>query len=86
MAEHREVFPSEHAACDLRELAIGSRDECDGTDCVYWRVLEHVGESDVEKTGCAIGHFEILADKNPEVAVWLLSVKRRVDDLEDHRP
>ena len=74
------------AVCDLREVATESRHECDGQDCVYWRVLAHVGEGGGTESGCAIGHFEMLADRSPEVAVWLLSVKRRMDALEGDRP
>jgi hypothetical protein len=71
------------AVCGLTDVATGKKHECDGQECVYWRVLEHVGEDGAPRIGCAIGHFELLADKNPEVAVWLLSVKRRVDELEN---
>jgi hypothetical protein len=73
---------AEQAVCELRELAAGDHRECDGQDCVYWRVLDHVGETGCDRTGCAISHFEMLADRNPEVAVWLLSVKRRMDELD----
>jgi hypothetical protein len=78
--------PERPATCDLREVASGAGHDCDGRDCVYWRVLEHVGEGDDRTTGCAIGHFDMLADRNPEVAVWLLSVKRRMDEIEGGTP
>jgi hypothetical protein len=83
MAEHDEPDASEsRTICDLREVVSGARDDCDGNDCVYWRALEHVDVGTADRSGCAISSFEMLADKNPEVAVWLLSVKRRMDELE----
>jgi hypothetical protein len=86
MTENEDAVASEsRTICDLREVATDARDECDGEDCVYWRVLEHVDAVVADRSGCAIKHFEVLADRNPEVAVWLLSVKRRVKELEGKR-
>jgi hypothetical protein len=86
MTEFEEAAGSEsRTICDLREVVSGARDDCDGNDCVYWRALEHVDIGTSDRSGCAISNFEMLADKNPEVAVWLLSVKRRMDELEGKR-
>ncbi len=68
--------------CDLRLAATSEIHRCDGEDCVYWRVLEHVGIDCHEKTGCAVRYFGMLEGAGPEVGVWLLSVKRRVEALE----
>lgn len=63
--------------CPLREHASGQFVHCDGEQCVFWRVLEHI---DIEgpRTGCAIQHFS-LVDGGKGIASWLLSVKRRLE-------
>jgi hypothetical protein len=80
--QERSVGAADPPVCHLLEVATGEEHDCDGGECVYWRVLEHIGEDAGSRAGCAIGHFELLADRNPEVAAWLLSVKRRMDALE----
>ena len=61
--------------CRLR-AANGIHDEqCDGTDCVYWRALSHLGTPVGE--GCAIDHYELLGDE--KLAKWLLTVKQRLE-------
>ena len=62
-------------ACDLRE-ANGLLDRhCDGSSCVFWRVVEQIG--DAPGDGCAIKHYQLLGDEG--VAAWLLSVKERLE-------
>jgi hypothetical protein len=61
--------------CELR-AANGVHDhECDGSDCVFWRAVSHLGES--EASGCAITHYQMLGDER--TAAWLLSVKERLE-------
>lgn len=63
--------------CTLR-AANGVHDvPCDGEDCIYWRVVGHLGVSK-ETEGCAIQHFSML-DGDSSVAEWLLSVKDRLE-------
>jgi hypothetical protein len=53
--------------------------ECDGPDCIYWRLVGHLGIAEgVDDAGCAIQHFRML-DGGQEVAAWLMSVKRRLE-------
>jgi hypothetical protein len=65
--------------CDLRQAVDGSTCECDGVACVYWRVVEQIGDESGE--GCAIRHYELLGDSG--VATWLLSVKTRLESKSD---
>ncbi len=67
--------------CDLRFATSAERRECDGKNCIYWRVLEHLDVDRPEATGCAIRYFGMLHDADPEVGKWLLSVKERMDAL-----
>ena len=61
--------------CELK-IANGIHGEpCDREDCIYWRIVEHLGEE--RGAGCAIQHFEMLGDS--EKAAWLLSVKERLE-------
>jgi len=52
---------------------------CDGQECVYWRLVEQLDLSaEPLPEQCAIQHFSLL-DGGSGVAVWLLSVKLRVE-------
>ncbi|MBI5232307.1 MAG: hypothetical protein HY876_09110 [Coriobacteriales bacterium] len=63
--------------CTLRAASGTEHAECDGSTCIYWRVVDHLGVTD-EVDGCAIEHFRML-EGGEEVATWLLSVKERVE-------
>jgi hypothetical protein len=53
---------------------------------MYWRVLGHIGIEAEEQTGCAIRYYELLSgDSGPGVAAWLLSVKQRVESVQEVR-
>jgi hypothetical protein len=89
-AAQEEVMTQPHAMpgpdqerCDLREVALEVHLECDGEDCIYWRLLEHLDPDTERVSGCAIKNHRMLADEDPKVAAWLLSVKRRVEALEE---
>jgi hypothetical protein len=52
-------------------------------ECVFWRVTGHL---DLVETGsgCAIQYFELLGESGEEVAVWLRTVRLRLEkELED---
>jgi len=52
---------------------------CDGPDCLYWRLVDHLGIGEgVDVEGCAIQHFSML-EGGREIAAWLLSVKQRTE-------
>jgi hypothetical protein len=61
--------------CKLLETR-GFVRHCEGPDCVFWRVIDHVGHSEPAE-GCAIEHFELLGDV--ALVDWLVSVKDRVE-------
>ena len=61
--------------CELRSGNGLEAVQCDEDCCVFWRALRHLGSG--EGNGCAIQHFQLLADDN--IAAWLLSVKERVE-------
>jgi hypothetical protein len=65
-------------ACELRRATDIVGAHRDQQECVHWRVVEHMGEHDGPREGCAIQHFALL-DGGDEMAAWLLSVKRRVE-------
>jgi hypothetical protein len=69
--------------CGLLWAASGESEPCRGEACMYWRVLEAVGVEKPDETGCAVRYFALLRDGRPEVADWLLSVKRRVEALDE---
>ena len=68
--------------CDLRLAVVDEAVHCDGDTCVYWRVLGHVGVEMPAERGCALRYFDVLGAERPQLAHWLLSVKRRVEETE----
>jgi hypothetical protein len=53
--------------------------ECDGEECVYWRLVEQLDVDEVPvPQQCAIQHFRLL-EGGADIAEWLLSVKLRMD-------
>ena len=52
---------------------------CDGPNCLYWRLVDHLGIGEgVDAEGCAIQHFAML-EGGQEIAAWMLSVKQRTE-------
>jgi hypothetical protein len=65
--------------CDLLAAHDGTDRPCDGSSCVYWRVLGHVGVEKPEDSGCAVRHLDLLGGENAQIATWLVSVKSRLE-------
>jgi hypothetical protein len=66
--------------CELRAANGSYGVTCDGPDCMFWRLADHLELSEgLDRDGCAIQHFELL-EGGQEVARWLLSVKRRMEE------
>jgi hypothetical protein len=66
--------------CDLLAAYDGTDRPCDGSACVYWRVLGHVGVEKPEECGCAVRYFDLLAEEQPRISAWLVSVKARFEE------
>ncbi len=66
--------------CELRHV-LGEEVACDEEECIFWRVVDHVYPMP-KGEGCAIQYFELLGDGGSELAVWLLSVKERIEAQE----
>ncbi len=64
--------------CELWAM-IGVEHDCDGEDCPFWRVVEHLDVTDARGEGCAVQYFELL-EGGEEVARWLHSVRKRLLD------
>jgi hypothetical protein len=67
------------AQCELRRNLGRHGEPCDGSACVYWRVVEHLGVEPRADEGCAIQYFELLGEEGSEIAEWLYSVKARLE-------
>ena len=63
--------------CRLREHNGIVDVHCEREECVYWRVVGHLGVVE-QGQGCAIQHFQLL-DGGGEIAAWLPSVKERYE-------
>jgi len=71
--------------CKLRAANEIHGVECDGQGCMYWRVVEQldIPVAGGGRSGCAIQYFELLGDDDAGVAQWLLSVKDRIEGLQE---
>ena len=65
------------AECKLRAANRTPGVPCDEAECMFWRVVEHLGV-EARSDGCAIQYFQLL-DGGEDVAAWLLSVKERLE-------
>jgi len=65
--------------CNLRHALGVEGVSCDAESCVFWRAVEHLDIAPAERVGCALEYFELLED-GEEVAGWLLSLKRRLEE------
>lgn len=71
------------AECELRKAIDVDGVSCDEGECMYWRVIEHLDLGVSYSEGCAVQYFGLLGDGNRELAAWLLSVKERVERVQD---
>ena len=61
-------------------LANGIEAWCTRNSCIYWRLLE-TQEIDIgNEVGCGLQHFKIIEDLSPEMAKWLLAMKKRLEN------
>lgn len=53
---------------------------CTRDSCIYWRLLK-TQEVDVSNDiGCGLEHYKIIGGLTPEMAEWLLSMKKRLEN------
>jgi len=78
MAETAREKP-ERERCELN-AARGIDAWCTRESCIYWRLLQ---AQDVEVSnvqGCGLQHYSVLNDVTPEMADWLLKMKKRLEN------
>lgn len=54
---------------------------CTRDSCIYWRLLEPQEVGISIKKGCGLQHFGVLDDLSPEMAAWLLTMKKRLENM-----
>lgn len=69
--------------CELRAANGKPGVPCDEDRCTYWRVVDHLDIGVRHSEGCAIQFFDLLEGADGARAEWLLSVKERVEGLEN---
>ncbi|MHB1391385.1 MAG: hypothetical protein ACYCXF_09205 [Thermoleophilia bacterium] len=65
--------------CRLHEVQ-GLEAWCTRESCIYWRMLEPQDIDLDNEKGCGLQHFGVLGGLTPEVAAWLLSMKKRLEN------
>ncbi len=65
--------------CELRHAVGEAGHACDHERCIYWQAVAHLDIDGDGIDGCAIQHFSLL-EGGEEIAAWLLSLKRRIED------
>jgi hypothetical protein len=59
---------------------------CTREECIYWRLLEPQDVDGLEvkhisnSMGCGLQHYDIISGLTPEMADWLLSMKKRLEN------
>lgn len=54
---------------------------CTRDKCIYWRLLEAQDVDITNEIACGVRHFGILENVSPEMAEWLLSMKRNLENV-----
>ncbi len=65
--------------CSLH-LANGIEEWCTRDSCIYWRLLETQDIDIGNDVGCGLQHFKIIENLSPEMARWLLTMKKRLEN------
>lgn len=53
---------------------------CTRERCIYWRLLESQDVDLSNDQGCGLQHYKILEQLKPEMADWLLEMKKRLEN------
>ncbi|MHB1055933.1 MAG: hypothetical protein ACYC6B_02735 [Thermoleophilia bacterium] len=65
--------------CRLHQ-AQGLEAWCSRESCIYWRLLESQDVVASNEKGCGLQHFGVIEDLTPEMAAWLLNMKKRLEN------
>lgn len=76
MAESNE---KKREPCHLHK-AQGLEAWCTRERCIYWRLLEAQDMKLSNKQGCGLRHHKVIKDLQPEMAKWLLAMKKRLEN------
>jgi hypothetical protein len=60
--------------CDLH-FATGAKEACPGSDCAFW-----------EEDGCVFERVKFEFDDRPDVARWLLGIRRELESARETEP
>lgn len=66
--------------CRLSEVN-GIEAWCTREKCIYWRLLVSQDIESEQEVGCGIQHFDLIDGLDPETAAWMLSMKRRLENI-----
>ncbi|MBE0428525.1 MAG: hypothetical protein IBX61_01475 [Thermoleophilia bacterium] len=66
--------------CELQK-SLGIEAWCTQESCIYWRLLEPQDIDGLSEKGCGLQHYKIVDSITPEMADWLLGMKRRLEDI-----
>ncbi|MHB9053149.1 MAG: hypothetical protein ACYC5F_04060 [Thermoleophilia bacterium] len=53
---------------------------CTRERCIYWRLLESQDVDASNVKGCGLQHYQVIESVTPEMAEWLLSMKKRLEN------
>jgi hypothetical protein len=69
----------EREKCHLN-AANGIEAWCTRDKCIYWRLMEAQDADAPTSCGCGLQHYGFLKDVTPEMASWLLAMKKRLEN------
>ncbi|RJQ45352.1 MAG: hypothetical protein C4534_04690 [Gaiellales bacterium] len=64
--------------CQLHK-ANGLEAWCTRDECIYWRLIDAQDEGISNREACGLQHFGILERLEPDMAEWLLQVKKQLE-------
>jgi hypothetical protein len=65
--------------CRLHE-ANGLEAWCSREQCIYWRLLEVQDIEISNEYGCGLQFFQMIEGLSPEMAEWMLKMKKRLEN------
>jgi hypothetical protein len=65
--------------CELHHAG-GLEEWCTRQSCIFWRLIEAQDEEESNKTGCGLQHFRVIETLKPDMAEWLLNLKKQLEN------